>query len=422
MKIAVVGTGISGSVIAYNLCKDHDITVFESEGRLGGHTNTIQVLNDGHNLAIDTGFIVFNDHTYPNFTKLLKDIDQQSQLSEMSFSVQSESTGIEYCGSLSSGYSTLDKLFAQRSNIFRPKFYRMVYDILRFNKESLKIISNLSGSEIVSEYLAQKKYSKTFINYYLLPMAAAIWSAKPDLILDMPLKFLLNFFANHGLLQIKNRPQWKVIKGGSYQYLDKLTMNYRDKIRLNCPVVSITRNHEGVEVESHSSGKEHFDYVFLSCHSDQALSLISDATLMEREILGSIPYQSNEAVLHTDDSLMPKNKKVWSSWNYFIPSESIGVATLTYNMNILQSLKSKKQYLVTLNNDKNINPEKILSRIKYAHPIFSLKGIKMQARQEEINCDRTFFCGAYWRNGFHEDGVVSAMNALTHFNNRLNSE
>ena len=184
MKIAVVGTGISGSVIAYNLCKDHDITVFESEGRLGGHTNTIQVSNDGHNQAIDTGFIVFNDHTYPNFTKLLKDIDQQSQLSEMSFSVQSESTGIEYCGSLSSGYSTLDKLFAQRSNIFRPKFYRMIYDILRFNKESLKIISNLSGSEIVSEYLAQKKYSKTFINYYLLPMAAAIWSAKPDLILE----------------------------------------------------------------------------------------------------------------------------------------------------------------------------------------------------------------------------------------------
>mgnify|MGYP001278634504 FL=1 len=416
MKIAVIGTGISGSVIAYNLCKNHDITVFESEGRLGGHTNTIKVSDDGHDLAIDTGFIVFNDRTYPNFIKLLEDIGQQSQLSEMSFSVQSESTGIEYCG------SSLNKLFAQRSNFFRPKFYRMIYDILRFNKESFKIINNLSGSEIVSEYLVEKNYSKTFINHYLLPMSAAIWSAKPDSILDMPLKFLLNFFANHGLLQIKNRPQWKVIKGGSYQYLDKLTMNYRDKIRLNCPVVSITRNHEGVEVESSSYGKERFDYIFLSCHSDQALSLISDASLIEREILSSIPYQSNEAVLHTDDSLMPKNKKAWAAWNYFIPTESIGVATLTYNMNILQSLKSKKQYLVTLNNDKNINPEKILSRIKYAHPIFSLKGMEMQARQEEINCDRTFFCGAYWRNGFHEDGVVSAMNALTHFNNRLNSE
>ena len=416
MKIAVVGTGISGSVIAYNLCKDHDITVFESEGRLGGHTNTIQVSDDGYDLAIDTGFIVFNDRTYPNFIKLLEEIGQQSQLSEMSFSVQSESTGIEYCG------SSLDKLFAQRSNFFRPKFYRMIYDILRFNKESFKIINSLSGSEIVSEYLVEKNYSKTFINYYLLPMSAAIWSAKLDSILDMPLKFLLNFFANHGLLQIKNRPQWKVIKGGSYQYLDKLTMNYRDKIRLNCPVASITRNHEGVEVESPSFGKEHFDYVFLSCHSDQALSLISDTTLIEREILSSIPYQSNEAVLHTDDSLMPKNKKAWAAWNYFIPKENIGVATLTYNMNILQRLKSKKQYLVTLNNDKDIDPEKILSRIKYAHPIFSLKGMQMQARQEEINCDRTFFCGAYWRNGFHEDGVVSAMNALTHFNNRFNSE
>ena len=416
MKVAVIGTGISGSVIAYNLCKDHDITVFESEGRLGGHTNTIKVSDDGHDLAIDTGFIVFNDRTYPNFIKLLEEIGQQSQLSEMSFSVQSESTGIEYCG------SSLNKLFAQRSNFFRPKFYRMIYDILRFNKESFKIINSLSGSEIVSEYLVEKNYSKTFINHYLLPMSAAIWSAKPDSILDMPLKFLLNFFANHGLLQIKNRPQWKVIKGGSYQYLDKLTMNYRDKIRLNCPVVSITRNHEGVEVESSSYGKECFDYVFLSCHSDQALSLISDASLIEHEILSSIPYQSNEAVLHTDDSLMPKNKKAWAAWNYFIPTESIGVATLTYNMNILQSLKSKKQYLVTLNNDKNINPKKILSRIKYAHPIFSLKGMEMQARQEEINCDRTFFCGAYWRNGFHEDGVVSAMNALTHFNNRLNSE
>jgi predicted NAD/FAD-binding protein len=293
---------------------------------------------------------------------------------------------------------------------------------LRFNKESLKILNNLDGSELVSEYLLKNKYSKTFIDHYLLPMSAAIWSAEPNSILNIPLKFLLNFFANHGLLQIKDRPQWKVIKGGSYQYIDKLVANYRDKIRLNCPVLSIARSHEGVEIKTTSTEKEYFDYVFMSCHSDQALSLLRDATLPECEILSAMPYQNNEAVLHTDESLMPKNLKTWAAWNYHIPKEKTGKATLTYNMNILQKLKSKKQYLVTLNNDQNINADKIISRIKYAHPIFSLNGMKMQARQEEINCERTFFCGAYWRNGFHEDGVVSALNALSHFNKRLNSE
>ncbi|MAD91610.1 MAG: FAD-dependent oxidoreductase, partial [Gammaproteobacteria bacterium] len=347
MKIAIVGSGITGNVIAYNLCKDHDITVFESDDRIGGHTNTIQVSEEDNNFAIDTGFIVFNDRTYPNFIRLLEEIGQESQLSEMSFSVQSESTGLEYCG------SSLNKLFAQRINIFRPKFYCMIYDILRFNKESLKIINNLDGSELVSEYLLRNKYSKTFIDHYLLPMSAAIWSAEPNSILNMPLKFLLNFFANHGLLQIKDRPQWKVIKGGSYQYINKLVANYRDKIRLNCPVLSISRSYKGVEIRTPSTEKECFDYVFMSCHSDQALSLLRDPTLPECEILSAMPYQTNEAVLHNDESLMPKNHKTWAAWNYHIPIEKAGKATLTYNMNILQKLKSKKQYLVTLNNDQN---------------------------------------------------------------------
>jgi len=416
MKVAIIGTGIAGNVAAYKLRQEHDITVFEAGSYVGGHTNTVDVEEGGTRLAIDTGFIVFNDRTYPNFIGLLDEIGQASQPSVMSFSVQSEDSGLEYGG------SSLNSLFAQRRNILRPAFYRMIRDILRFNDATLQHVEELDDSETIGAYLARNNYSKEFIDQYLVPMAAAIWSAEPIAILDMPVKFLVRFFANHGLLQTTDRPTWRVIKGGSREYVSKLVAGHRDRIRLNSPVQSVRRVGDGIELHSASGGKEYFDYVFVACHSDQALSLLADATDAERDVLGAIRYQANEAILHTDDSLMPKRKHAWAAWNYHIPQNPDRHVAVTYNMNILQGLQTQNEYLVTLNNDRHIDPTKIIQRIGYEHPTYSQEAVRAQGRQADINCDRTFYCGAYWRNGFHEDGVVSALHALQHFEERLASE
>jgi len=416
MNIAIIGTGIAGNVAAYKLRQEHDITVFEAGSYVGGHTNTVDVEEGANRLAIDTGFIVFNDRTYPNFIGLLDEIGQASQPSVMSFSVQSEDSGLEYGG------SSLNSLFAQRRNILRPAFYRMIRDILRFNEATLQHVEELDDSEALGAYLARNNYSKEFIDQYLVPMAAAIWSAEPIAILDMPVKFLVRFFANHGLLQTTDRPTWRVIKGGSREYVSKLVAGHRDRIRLNSPVQSVRRVGDGIELHSASGGKEYFDYVFVACHSDQALSLLADATDAERDVLGAIRYQANEAILHTDDSLMPKRKHAWAAWNYHIPQNPDRHVAVTYNMNILQGLQTQNEYLVTLNNDRHIDPTKIIQRIGYEHPTYSQEAVRAQGRQADINCDRTFYCGAYWRNGFHEDGVVSALHALQHFEERLASE
>jgi len=415
MKIAIIGTGIAGNVAAYKLRKDHDITVFESGAYVGGHTNTVDVFEDDRRYAVDTGFIVFNDRTYPNFIGLLDEIGQESQASEMSFSVQAESDKIEYSG------SSLNAMFAQRRNIVRPPFYRMIRDILRFNKTTLPSIDHLDETESLGTYLFENAYSHEFVDHYLIPMAAAIWSAEPISVLDMPVKFLVRFFANHGLLQISDRPVWRVIKGGSRQYVDKLVAGHRDQIRLNNPVQSIRRIDDRVELNFASGGKEVFDYVFVACHSDQALSLIEDATPTEREVLSAIRFQPNEAILHTDDSLMPKRRRAWAAWNYHLPQDATRHVAVTYNMNILQGLDAKKQYLVTLNNDQNIDPDKIIRTVQYEHPVYSRESVAAQHRQADVNRDRVFFCGAYWRSGFHEDGVVSALNALGHFEERLSN-
>lgn len=415
MKIAIIGTGIAGNVAAYKLRKDHDITVFESGAYVGGHTNTVDVFENDRRHAVDTGFIVFNDRTYPNFIGLLDEIGQESQPSEMSFSVQAESDKVEYSG------SSLNSLFAQRRNIVRPPFYRMIRDILRFNKTTLPSVDHLDETESLGTYLFENAYSHEFVDHYLIPMAAAIWSAEPISVLDMPVKFLVRFFANHGLLQISDRPTWRVIKGGSRQYVDKLVAGHRDQIRLNSPVQSMRRIDDRVELNSASGGKEIFDYVFVACHSDQALSLIEDATPTEREVLSAIRFQPNEAILHTDDSLMPKRRRAWAAWNYHLPQDSTRHVAVTYNMNILQGLDAKKQYLVTLNNDQNIDPDKVIRTVQYEHPVYSRESVAAQHRQADVNRDRVFFCGAYWRNGFHEDGVVSALNALGHFEERLSN-
>ena len=412
MKIAIIGTGIAGNVVAYKLRQEHDITVFESGAYVGGHTNTVDVYEDGRKLAVDTGFIVFNDRTYPNFIQLLDEIGQDSQPSEMSFSVQAEDGRLEYSG------SSLNALFAQRRNIVRPPFYRMIRDILRFNETALPETARLDDSTTLGNYLAEHGYSHEFVDHYLVPMAAAIWSAEPVSVLDMPVKFLLQFFANHGLLQISDRPVWHVIKGGSRQYVNKLVAQHRDRIRLNSPVQTVRRVDDRVELRTAAGGREVFDSVFVACHSDQALSLLVDATPDEREVLGAIRYQQNEAILHVDDSLMPKRRRAWAAWNYHIPQDSTRHVAVTYNMNILQGLDAENQYLVTLNNDQYIDPGKIIRRVQYEHPVYSRESVAAQQQQAHINRDRTFFCGAYWRNGFHEDGVVSALSALGHFEER----
>lgn len=416
MKIAIIGTGIAGNVAAYKLRQEHEITVFEAGSYIGGHTNTVDVYENGQHYAVDTGFIVFNDRTYPNFLRLLDDIGQDSQPSTMSFSVQSEDRGLEYSG------TNLNTLFAQRSNILKPSFYRMLRDILRFNKTALPSTEHLDETGTVGEFLADNDYGDEFVEHYLVPMAAAIWSAEPGSILDMPVSFLVRFFDNHGLLQVSDRPQWRVIKDGSRQYVNKLVDGHRDRIRLNSPVTAVRRIDDRVEIHSVSGGRELFDYVFLACHSDQALSLLKDATRMEREVLGAIRYQPNEAVLHTDDSLMPSRRRAWAAWNYHIPTDAARHVAVTYNMNILQGLPSQKQYLVTLNSDRHIDTDKVIRRVQYEHPVYSREAVAAQQRQADINEDRTFFCGAYWRNGFHEDGVVSALNALAQFERRLANE
>jgi predicted NAD/FAD-binding protein len=414
LNIAIVGTGIAGNVAAYKLRAKHDITVYEASPYVGGHTNTIDVVEDGRTIAVDTGFIVFNDRTYPNFIELLEEIGQQSQPSVMSFSVSSGDAGLEYNG------AGLNALFAQRRNILRPPFYRMIRDILRFNRDAMATLPLEEEGQKVGEYLLKHGYSREFMDHYLVPMAAAIWSAEPQAIQDMPLRFLVRFFDNHGLLQLKDRPVWRVIKGGSREYVSKLVAGHRDRIRLETPVKAVIRHGSRVEIVTEQHGSDWYDAVFLACHSDQALALLDNPTSAERDVLGAIRFQDNEAVLHTDASVLPKRRRAWAAWNYHIPGDRSRHVAVTYNMNMLQGLACSEQYCVTLNNDRHIDPARVIQRIQYQHPVYSREAVAAQQRQAELNADRTYFCGAYWGNGFHEDGVVSALNAIAHFEERQN--
>lgn len=413
MKIAIIGTGIAGNVAAHRLAADHDITVFEEKRRIGGHTNTVDVVAAGRRWAIDTGFIVFNDVTYPNFISLLDELGVESQPSDMSFSVRSERHGLEYNG------ASLNALFAQRSNLLRPSFYRMLMDILRFNREAPALLDNPSNPITLGDYLDRNGYSKEFAEHYIVPMGAAIWSATPGGMRAVPAVFFIRFFSNHGLLSVNERPTWRVIKGGSKRYVEKLVEGHLDRIRLGSRVEWVRRHPEYIEVKATDREPERFDRVFIASHSDQALKMLADPTPQEKAVLGAIEYQRNEAVLHTDDSLMPRRRRAWAAWNYHIPESPPnpdGKVMLTYNMNILQNLKAPVQFCVTLNNSQAIDPGKIIQVISYSHPMFTEKAVAAQKRHREINgARRTYYCGAYWRYGFHEDGVVSAMNALDHF-------
>lgn len=402
MRIAIIGSGISGIVAAHELCERHEITLFEAGDYLGGHTHTVDVSVDGENYAIDTGFIVFNDRTYPNFQRLLDRYGVRYQPTAMSFSVKNDRNGWEYSG------SSLRGLFAQQRNLVRPGFWRMVRDILRFNRQAPESLTH--SEQTVGEFLRRQRYSPEFAENYLLAMGAAIWSCPQEEFAEFPMRFIARFFHNHGLLSLRDRPQWYVISGGSREYVRAFTAPFRERIRLRTPVLAVRRVSDAVEVSARGAEPELFDHVVFACHSDQALGLLTNPTRTERDVLSHFPYGQNSVVLHTDESLLPRRRRAWSAWNYHVRRDRPAASTVTYNMNILQGIRSRQTFCVTLNEDDLIDPRTVLGRYRYAHPLFTLARETAQSRRDElIDHDRISYCGAYWGNGFHEDGVNSAL-------------
>lgn len=415
MKIAIVGSGIAGLTCAYLLQRQHQITLFEASDWVGGHTHTVDVEVQGQPFAIDTGFIVFNDWTYPNFIRLLDQLGVASQPTEMSFSVHDPASGSEYNG------NNLNSLFAQRSNLLRPAFWGMLRDILRFNREAQFDLAeqHIAADLTLGQYLQQRGYGQRFIDHYIVPMGAAIWSMSLADMLQFPLQFFVRFFKNHGLLSVSDRPQWRVISGGSRSYVAPLSAGFAEHIRLNCPVQRVERDADGVTLHS-AAGVERFDKVVFACHSDQALALLATPSAAERDILGALRYADNDVVLHTDTRLLPERPLAWASWNYRLGGPVSQPAAVTYNMNILQGIRSATTFCVSLNQTDAIDPARILGRYRYAHPQYSLDGLRAQARwQELLGAQHSYYCGAYWANGFHEDGVVSALRVAEAFGERL---
>lgn len=406
-RIAIVGSGIAGLTCAYLLRERYDVHLYEAADYLGGHTQTTDVDVQGKSYPVNTGFIVFNDWTYPNFIKLMQRLNVPYEASDMSFSVKCETTDMEYNG------HTLDSLFAKRSNLLNPKFWWMIKDILRFNKETRAELAadTLDRSETLGAYLARKGYGDYFKRYYIIPMGAAVWSASEDMMMAFPLYFFVRFFNNHGMLSVDDRPQWRVISGGSRSYVERIAAALpQDQIHLSTPIERIERHADGVTLLS-NRGAEAFDQVILACHSDQALAMLEQPTAEEQAILGAIPYKMNDVVLHTDGSVLPKRKKAWASWNYHIGAQQQDTVAVTYYMNRLQNFDDAPvEFCVTLNKTQDIAADKIIRRFQYAHPVFTVEGMAAQQRHADIsNQNRTHYCGAYWFNGFHEDGVRSAL-------------
>ena len=411
MRIAIVGTGVSAMTAAHLLHPHHDITVFDKAGYIGGHTNTLDVALAGATYPVDTGFIVFNDWTYPNFIKLLDKLGVQSRASTMSFSVACDRTGLEYNGGSITG------LFAQKRNLVSPKFLGMLRDIIRFNKLAKRFAEAGDEQTVMQDFAKQHGLGGMFYDKYLVPIAASIWSADPQKVARFPMRFMAQFFRNHGMLNVWGRPQWRTVVGGSRAYMAELTRPFAGRIRLNEAVTAVRRFDGCVELDTHREQHQRFDHVVLGCHSDQALMILGGgATDGERTALSSIPYQPNLAVLHTDERVLPKRRSCWAAWNYRIPPNHANPVVLTYNMNILQGLDAPKTFCVTLNDEAAIDPDQVIARVPYEHPVFMPERKAAHDLFDKINhANRTSFCGAYWRFGFHEDGVVSALRAVEPF-------
>lgn len=423
-NIAIIGSGISGLTAAYLLSQKHKVTVFEKNDYIGGHTATKDIFLDGKSYAIDTGFIVYNDKTYPNFIKLLRQLGIPPQPTEMSFSVMNKRNGLEYNG------NNLNSLFAQRTNLLNPKFWCLIKQILKFNKKckALYVSDDIPADKTLGDFLAENNFSEYFNQNYILPMGASIWSTSLVEMKAFQLRFFVQFFYNHGLLNVNDRPQWHVIPGGSKQYIEPLIRNFYQQIKLNAKITKISRETlstdtsnqnvsylGAVNIHFENGVVEGFDEVILACHSDEALALIDQPTEAEKSVLGDIHYSPNEVVLHTDINLLPKRKLAWASWNYQLglsnpESELTRPACVTYNMNILQGIEAPYTFCVTLNQTEQIDPGKILRKFTYHHPVFNQVSMAAQQRRLEIcGQNNTHFAGAYWHNGFHEDGVKSAI-------------
>ncbi len=410
MKIAIVGGGISGLSAAYLLSRVHEVTLFEASKRLGGHTYTVPVETENGPVPVDMGFIVFNERNYPNFVRLLRELGVESQPSEMSFSVRSEATGLEYRS------TSLDTLFAQRRNLVSPSFHLMLRDIVRFNRRSRELLKNGNGpGPTLEEYVRAGRYSRRFWEEYLVPMGSAVWSAAPENMGRFPASLLVRFFANHGFLDSKDGLPWRTVRGGSQSYLRRIVLPFADRVRLATPVREIRRHPDRVTVAT-EGGTQSFDHVVIAAHSDQALAMLKDPAESERELLGKIPYQANDTVLHTDRSLLPRNRRAWASWNYVVPEAPGSRPRVTYYSNRLQSLGDSPDFCVSLNQTEEIRPGRILERVEFHHPIYTRAALDAHSRASEVSGrNRTSYCGAYWGYGFHEDGVKSALEAVAPF-------
>ncbi len=406
-RVAIIGSGVAGLTCAWLLREKYDVSLFEANDYAGGHTQTTDVEVNGTTWPVNTGFIVYNDWTYPNFIRLMDLLGVKSEESDMSFSVKCEQSGLEYNG------HTLNTLFAQRRNIFKPAFWGMIRDILKFNKETREELANdsVDQTETLGSYLQRKGYGEAFRTKYIIPMGAAVWSASEEMMMQFPVYFFLRFFNNHGMLSVDERPQWRVISNGSRSYVARILEDLpQDQVHLNTPIDGVSRSKDGVIASSHR-GHEHFDEVIFACHSDQALGMLKDATDDEKNILGAIPYKMNDVVLHTDHKILPQRRLAWAAWNYHIGEQSQDSVAVTYYMNRLQNFDDAPvDFCVTLNKTEAINPDKIIRQFRYAHPVFTLEGMAAQQRHSEISGkNHSHFCGAYWFNGFHEDGVRSAL-------------
>ena len=403
MKIAVVGSGIAGLGAAWLLSRQNEVVLFERESRLGGHTHTHQVEQGGRAYRVDTGFIVFNPGNYPLLTKLFDELGVPSQPTTMSFSVHDDGNGLEY------NATDLNGLFCQRRNLVSPRFWRMVREITRFYRDAPALLADPGPGPTLGSYLRERNYSDLFVRDHLVPMASALWSSPSETILDFPAKYLVRFMDNHHMLQVRDRPMWRVVCGGSSRYIEAMQKTWNVQLRLSSPVREVRRDAAGVEIAT-DRGSERFDQVVMACHSDQALALLTDPSQAEREVLGAIHYQANETVLHTDASLLPRQRKAWAAWNAYVPKAPGAPCTVSYCMNHLQSLDSPEPFVVTLGRGQAIDPGKVLARMQYQHPVYTHASVAAQGRRGEINGgNRTWFAGAYWGFGFHEDGLRSGV-------------